>query len=249
MGEKKKMSDINEQLQKLRKEVSDIKQVNKEIYGAAGFLLAIIAICFSFVNAIPACICALVAFFLSLLGLKSYSDSKRFAFMGTLLGAVSLIFSISVVTVTISNELTKDDSESFVNNDYEYFKELAYHAWNEQNGNSLLVLNEDGTYFWYQDKDNLEDNYTKGVYMLSSGVQDHSQQYIYKDDTFYYYELFLTKIQVIEDKQDVTSMASSRQDRYTLGIDIATNEIGCVEDVTSGDVSCFNRMDTVAQEG
>ena len=89
----------------------------------------------------------------------------------------------------VSNELTKEDLPSS-ETEYDQFKKLAYYAWDEQNGNSLLVLNEDGTYFWYQDRDNLEDNYTKGVYMLSSGVQDHNQQYVYKDDTFYYYELF-----------------------------------------------------------
>lgn len=248
MGEKKKMVNINEELQHLKQEVSDMKQLNKEIYGVTGFILAIIAICFSFVNVVPACICAGVAFVSSLLGIHSYSKSKRFAFMGIVLGSISLIFSVSVVTVTISRELAKDDSPSY-ESEYDGFKKLAYHAWDEQNGNSLLVLNEDGTYYWYQNKDNLQDNYTKGVYMLSSGVQDHSQQYVYKDDTFYYYQLFLTKIQVVQNQQDVTSLESSRQDRYTFGIDIATNAIGCVEDVTSGNVSCFNRVDAVAQEG
>lgn len=248
MNEKKKMADINEELKKLKKELLDMKQLNKEIYGVTGFILAIIAICFSFIHAIPACICACAAFFLSLFGIRSYNRSKRFAFWGIVLGTISLVFSVSVVTVTLSNEFNKEEDSSF-ESEYDQFKKLAYHAWDEQNGNSLLVLNEDGTYYWYQNKDNLEDNYTKGVYMLSSGVLDKSQQYVYKDDTFYYYELFLTKIQVIENRQDVTAMESSKQDRYAFGIDIETNQIGCVEDVTLGSVSCFNRIDTVVQEG
>lgn len=248
MGEKKKMADINEELQNLKQEVSDMRQLNKEIYGITGFLLAFIGICFSFISAIPACICAGTAFVLSLLGLKSYSSSKRFALWGIILGALSLIFSVSVITVTISKELTEKPVETEFNTEYDNLKKLAYHAWNEQNGNSLLVLNEDGTYYWYQDKNNLKDNYTKGVYMLSSGVQDNREQYVYQDDSFYYYQLFLTKIQVIQNQQDVT-MNFSRQDQYTLGIDATNNSVVCVKDVTSGNVSCFDRIDTNGQEG
>ena len=46
MGEKKKMVDINKELQHLKQEVSDMKQLNKEIYGVTGFILLLLRFVF-----------------------------------------------------------------------------------------------------------------------------------------------------------------------------------------------------------
>lgn len=230
-------------------EKDEIIEIDNRASSIVSLITGFLSLIFVFLNIPIAIICAVSSIILSIRGFKSFGICKRRSILAFLVSFVAVLGSgVSVYNYFIENgetgnAITVDEAEIEI-------KKLLYSSWQEQNkyGNSVLVLNDDGTYYWYMNSNDLDDNYIKGVYTLNYGIEeDINSQKLYQDDAFYYYQLFLTKIKVVSKTDEIYNDINKRQESYTVGLDINSNTISCLEDTASGNTKCFTKIDALKE--
>ncbi len=140
------------------------------------------------------------------------SKYRRIAITGTTFSVLNITITIILIAMVIgfdfswdllpwSIDLKKEEEPTL--SDIIRYKEKLYTAWEEK---SLLVLNEQGTFEWYQEKTNLKNNYQKGIFQLENGINT-SEGKIFEDENYYYYQLSLFQTEVNKDgiskKEDI----------------------------------------------
>jgi hypothetical protein len=75
---------------------------------------------------------------------------------------IIVLLIVSIFLFFLFSLLLKEDK-----NDYNY-EHVISHSFIAEDG-SFIVFNDDMTFYWYRDKDNLEDNYYYGVYEIYRG--------------------------------------------------------------------------------
>ncbi|MEG2283895.1 MAG: hypothetical protein RSB99_04625, partial [Bacilli bacterium] len=141
-------------------------------------LFLIFGVCFGLVSLIIMIFFPLIAIPISIIGvvfaILGRNNSPVLAIIGIIISGLSFIlavvFSFSLLTVVIKGStLTSENVVSNIEANYKY-KDQVYGNWEQVSDNDLLVLNMDGTYEWYLDKNNLSTNFIKGIFTLKNGV-------------------------------------------------------------------------------
>lgn len=226
-----------------------IDKNRKKSFALAGFIIGIFS--FAFIPHFP-----FLAIILGVLGLSFSIAGKKENNKNAILGIITSIFSILIVILllilvygfqfsypifswSIKEPPTIDDSNAITNNYKE--KSKVYTNWVQENGEDLLVLTKEGTYEWYQDKKNIEDNYIKGVFMLQNGINTYND-ITYEDMHFYYYQLTLINLQTVVNGENLQSIEKT-QTIYNLGLSKKFNGI-CIENIETGVKNCFKKATT-----
>jgi len=182
---------------KYKDDFNEINKIENNNTSLMALILGIISIFLNFMTKTVGIgiIVAIIAFILAIVGIKKSSRG---------LGIVSII--ITVLTGIISFIITifmiiGSISISFQNN-YEttikqYLIDAFFCGFNQNeiegywinNTNELLYLDEDGNYYIYLDENEMVDNYYYGSYEIEDGLYLNSDETLYADDDYYYYQI------------------------------------------------------------
>ena len=126
-------------------------------YSVAAIFFGIVAVLTSviFFIGFPA---AVLAIFFGTLAVKRYY--RKTGTTSIILGIVGIVLTV-IVFVNIINALNVSN--------------LVVGSWILNDGEQIQI-NENGTYLWY--KDNLDENYTRGDYTLSTGMYKANNKYV-----------------------------------------------------------------------
>ena len=187
---------------------------------------------------------AIIGLVLSILGV---SLENKIALYGTITSSVGLLVIITLLVLVVgfnfqTSFLTwsiKEEVEEPILNGNREYKESVYTSWEENDGNNLVVLKNDGTFAWHYDKVDLEQNYQTGIFQLENGINT-SQGIVYEDQSFYYYQLTLFKL--ASNQNGVTENDNISASIYTLGIKKDTRDGMCLENLEDEKNICFHKI-------
>lgn len=222
-----------------------IKNKSKN-YAILGFIFGVISIISFLFFPLVSLSMGIVGLVLSIIGLRINKTIGISGIISSVLGlSITIILLVLVVGFNYSNNLISwsiqqnDVLENLSGNTK--YKFTVYTTWEHIEEKDLLILRSDGTYEWYQDKNNLDNNYEKGVFILENGVNLYNDM-LYEDANYYYYQLTLVRLNVSSNHQ--SSSRNLTQITYTLGISKVERNNMCLEDIETGEKMYFRKLNT-----
>jgi len=143
-------------------------------FGIAALVLGIIAF-LGIILLIPGIICGLLAIIFGIIAITQ-KNKVGIPITGIVFGALGLLISILVIglagyNIYQSNDYSERPLEKLTQINNELFNSdlISGNSWLDTDENSYLVLNNNGTYRYYRDKNDLSDYYYDGTYEVYSG--------------------------------------------------------------------------------
>lgn len=200
-------------MEEINNNVNSQNNIKKKsnVLGIISLILGILSILTSFVIfvAIPFGVAALITGIIALFKNKT----KAMPIIGIILSVLAIVVSI-IVTIVVRNVVNdvKESTKEFVDSDIvkdlkesitslynELSEDMTYeldntdgadklkgYSWKMGDG-SLLVLNNDGTYYWYKDANDKTDNYYYGKYSTYLGdkaVEKFSENFQFNEEEY-----------------------------------------------------------------
>ncbi len=211
-------------------------------YTRLGLVLSIFAFFTLFSFPLLSLVFALIGLLLSIVG---YAKEKTIALWGIVLSTLGLITTVVLIVLVIgfdfhtsflswSLPIEENKVDEYINPNTKY-KGNIYTSWLEDK-NSLLVLKSEGTFTWYQDSQEIDNNFQSGIFQLENGIVTDAGK-IFEDDHYYYYQLTLFRLLVNQDGKVENDTFSSHI--YTLGIDKDTKGSMSLKDLEEGTLYSF----------
>lgn len=148
----------------------------------ASFLLGIVSLILGW-TVVIGIVCGVISIILGIIALAK-KNKAIFPVLGMAMSLIGIIIAIAVLIVIpmLNKNVTQQLSdgiakiESTINE--ELYNSVVGKSWESKN-NSLLILNTDGTFKYYKDKEDLTNYYYEGTYKLH--IKEDAVQYIAND--------------------------------------------------------------------
>lgn len=216
-----------------------------------GLIFAIIAMCIIFIFPFIALPLAVIGFVFSLIGFK---DNKKLGVIGAVISACSILFFGILFVFAIIFGITdqfyenhmhffqEEDKEELVTEMEENFnnKKEIYAAWLQDGGDSVLILKEDGTFIYHEDRSNPEKDYIEGLLQTENGINTYGD-ITYADSSYLYYHLILTNLKIVQNGIDVTNEMNEPQSEYTFGLVRNNYNRSCMQNLSTNALFCFQK--------
>lgn len=220
-------------------------EIRYDKIGEFGFILACISFISYFISPSLSLTVSLISIVLIVLGTNSKAD-KYGLVIGVLTALSSMIFIVGIILFSSNDSISftrlehKETMGSILEIDNNNNKVSAYDTWFEESGLNLLILEDDGNFSWYSNRNNLNINYFTGVFQLFNGVDLYGEK-VYDDGEYYYYQLLLTKFKV-NNISNIRGVNKDKQEEYyfTLRKD---GKRSCLENVSSRIKTCFSKTE------
>lgn len=177
--------------------LNEINRVNKNNTSLIGLILGIISIFLCFVPKvlILGLIAAVIAFILAIVGMKNASRGIGITslivtlFTGIISFIITVFMFVGSITITFQNNYETTIKDYLIDAFFCGFNENRVEGYWLDNSNETLYLDEAGNYYIYLDSDQITDNYYYGTYEIEDGLSLNSDETLYADDDYYYYEI------------------------------------------------------------
>lgn len=138
---------------------------------------------------------AVIAFILSIVGLKH--SSRGFGITSLIITIFTFIFSLVItififvgnLTITFSNNYETTIKNYLIDAFFCRFHENKIEGYWIDSSNELLYFDDEGNYYIYENYNELTDNYYYGTYKVEDGLYLNSDETLYADKDYYYYQI------------------------------------------------------------
>jgi len=190
-------------------------------------ILGIISIFLCFVPKviILGLVVAVVAFILAVVGMKNASRGIGIVslivtlFTGVISFVITVFMFVGSITITFQNNYQTTIKDYLIDAFFCGFNENRVEGYWLDSSDEVLYLDEAGNYYIYLDSDELTDNYYYGTYEIEDGVSLNSDETLFADDKYYYYEITTFSNKAKIDGQVYYETIDLLEDGFTLKLE------------------------------
>lgn len=177
--------------------INKISERSKNPLSLIGLILGLVSIFLCFGTKIigVGLITAVIAFILSIFGLSHTSRGLGVTaivvtiFTGIISFVVTIFMFVGNITITFQNNYETTIKDYLIDAFFCGFHGDEIEGYWLNSTNELLYLDDLGNYYIYSDSNELTDNYYYGTYQVEDGYYLNSEEVLYADEDYYYYQI------------------------------------------------------------